>query len=72
MRILLWNDIIEHVPSKINNKLGFLRRIKAYLPVNARLTFFSGFVFRILIMETSSGVTEETYYFRSPSKRIFY
>ena len=71
MRILLWNDIIEHVSSKINNKLGFLRRIKAYLPVNARLTFFSGFVFRILIMETSSGVTEETYYFRSPSKRIF-
>ena len=71
MRILLWNDIIEHVPNKINRKLGFLRRIKAYLPVSARLTFFSGFVLRILIMETSSGATEETYYLRSPSKRIF-
>ena len=72
MRILLWNDIIEHVPSKFNRKLGFfLRRIKAYLPVSARLTFFSGFVLRILIMETSSGATEETYYFRSPSTRIF-
>ena len=42
-----WNDIIEHVPSEINKKLGFLRRIKAYLPVSARLTIFNGFVLRI-------------------------
>ena len=60
MRILSWNDIIEHIPSKTNKKLGFLRRIKAYLPVSDRLTFFNGFVLRILIMETSSGATEET------------
>ena len=62
MRILSWNDtdIIEHIPSKINKKLGFLRRIKAYLPVSARLIFFNSFVLHILILESSSGATEET------------
>ena len=60
MRILSWNDTIEHIPSKINKKLGFLRRIKAYLPVSARLTFFNGFVLLILIKEASSEATEET------------
>ena len=39
-----WNYHIKHIRSKINKKLGLLRRIKAYLPLSARLTFINSFV----------------------------
>ena len=39
-----WNYDIKHIRSKINEKLGRLRRIKAYLPHSARLTFNNSFV----------------------------
>ena len=31
-----WSDPVEYISSKINKILGFLRRIKYYLPYNAR------------------------------------
>ena len=33
------SDHVEYISSKINKNLGFLRRIKYYLPCNARLLF---------------------------------
>ena len=41
---LSWNYHIKHIRSKINKKLGLLRRIKAYLPLSARFTFINSFV----------------------------
>ena len=34
-----WCDHVEYISSKINKNLGLLRRIKNYLPNNARLVF---------------------------------
>ena len=41
---LSWNYHIKHIGIKINKKLGLLRRIKAYLPLSARLIFINSFV----------------------------
>jgi hypothetical protein len=38
---LSWNEYIENLMSKINQKLGILRRVKSLLPVNARLIFYT-------------------------------
>jgi hypothetical protein len=46
-RNLTWNDHIDYIKSKMNKKLGLLRRIKSYLPINARITFFNSFVLPI-------------------------
>ena len=34
-----WSDHVEFISSKINKNLGLFRRIKNYLPYNARLVF---------------------------------
>ena len=41
---LSWNYHIKHIRSKINKKLGLLRRIKAYFPLSATFTFINSFV----------------------------
>ena len=33
-----------HIRNKINKKLNLLRRIKPYLPLSARITFFNSFI----------------------------
>ena len=38
---LSWNEYIENLMSKINQRLGMLRRVKPLLPLNARLAFYS-------------------------------
>ena len=38
---LTWDDHLVHTRNKINKKLGLLRRIKPYLPLSARITFFN-------------------------------
>ena len=41
---LTWDDHLVHTRNKINKKLGLLRRIKPYLPLSARITFFNSFI----------------------------
>ena len=36
---LTWSDHVEYVISKVNQRLGLLRRIKHLLPFTARLPF---------------------------------
>jgi hypothetical protein len=38
---LSWNEYIENLMSKINQRLGILRRVKPLLPLNARLAFYT-------------------------------
>ena len=42
-----WPDRAEHISSQINKNLGLLRRIKYYLPYNARLLFCNSLVLSI-------------------------
>ena len=39
----IWNDHIDYICGKINKKLGLLRRIKSYILLNARSSFFNSF-----------------------------
>ena len=41
---LTWEDHVDHMHNKINQKLGLLRRIKSCLPQSARITFFNSYV----------------------------
>ena len=41
---LTWDNHVEYIRSKINKKLGLLKRIKSYLPLSARITFFNSFI----------------------------
>ena len=42
-----WSDHVEYISSKVNKNLGLLRRIKYYLPYNARLLFYNSLVLPI-------------------------
>ena len=44
---LTWQDHVEYVSGKINKKLGLLRRIRACLPLEARLLFFNSYILPI-------------------------
>ena len=39
-----WTDCIDYIRGKISEKLSLLRRIKSYLPLNARIMFFNSFI----------------------------
>ena len=39
-----WTDHIGYIRGKISEKLSLLRRIKSYLPLNARIMFFNSFI----------------------------
>ena len=41
---LTWEDHVDHMRNKINQKLGLLRRIKSCLQLSARITFFNSYV----------------------------
>ena len=41
---LTWQDHVEYISGKINKKLGLLRRIRACLPLEARLVFFNSYI----------------------------
>ena len=43
-----WTEHVEHVISKVNQRLGLLRRIKHLLPYNARLLYYKSLVLPIL------------------------
>ena len=43
-----WTEHVEHVISKVNQRLGLFRRIKHLLPYNARLLYYKGLVLPIL------------------------
>ena len=42
-----WSDHVEYISSKVNKNLGLLRRIKYFLPYNARLLFYNSLVLPI-------------------------
>ena len=42
-----WSDHVEYISSKVNKNLGLLRRIKYYLPYDARLLFYNSLVLPI-------------------------
>ena len=44
---LTWQDHIDYICNKINNKLSPLRRIKSCLPLEARLLFFNSYILPI-------------------------
>ena len=44
---LTWQDHIEYISSKINKKIGLLKRIRACLPLEARLLFFINYILPI-------------------------
>ena len=39
-----WTEHIEYIPTKINQRFGFLRRIKSLLPRSARILFFNSLI----------------------------
>ena len=41
---LTWHDHIEFIKSKINKKLGLLKRIKNYLPLHSRILFYNSYI----------------------------
>ena len=43
-----WADHVEYISAKINKNLSLLRRIKYYLPLQARLLFYNSLVLPIL------------------------
>ena len=42
-----WTEHVEHVTSKVNQRLGLLHRIKHLLPYNARLLYYNSLVLPI-------------------------
>ena len=43
---LAWHDHIQFIKSKINKKLGLLKRIKNYLPLHSRILFYNSYILR--------------------------
>ena len=43
-----WSDHVEHVITKVNQRLSLLRRIKYFLPLTARLLFYNNLILLIL------------------------
>ena len=41
---LTWEDHVDHMRNKINQKLGILRRIKSCFQLSARITFLNSYV----------------------------
>ena len=54
---LTWSDHVEYISSKINKNLGLLRRIKFYLPYDARLLFYNGLVLPDLVWGDKDNVS---------------
>ena len=43
-----WSDHVEHVITRVNQRLSLLRRIKYFLPLTARLLFYNNLILLIL------------------------
>ena len=41
---LTWHDHIQFIKSKINKKLGLLKRIKNYLALHSRILFYNSYI----------------------------
>ena len=54
---LTWEDHVDHMRNKINQKLGLLRRIKSCLSLSSRIPFFLILVMAILYGETGANAT---------------
>ena len=52
-----WSDHIEYVISKVNQRLGLLRRIKHLLPFTARLLFYNSLDYGDLVWGDKNNVT---------------
>ena len=46
---LTWQDHVNQMFSKINKKMGLLKRIQYCLPLDARLLFFNSYVLPLFI-----------------------
>ena len=57
---LTWEDHVDHMRNKINQKLGLLRRIKSCLPLSAGITFLILMFYPFLIMVILYGETGAT------------
>ena len=44
---LTWEDHVDLMVNKINQKLGLLRRIKSCLPLSPRITFFNSYLLHL-------------------------
>ena len=54
-----WSDHVEYVISKVNQRLGLLRRIKHLLPFTARLLFYNSLVLQVFDFERPTGFAEQ-------------
>ena len=54
---LTWEDHVDHMCNKINQKLGLLRRIKSCFPLSARITFLILMFYSFLIKAILYGAT---------------
>ena len=45
---LSWHDHIDNLITKINQRLGLLRRVKSYLPLEARCTLYTSLILPLL------------------------
>ena len=55
---LTWQDHVDQMFSKINKKLGLLKRIRYCLPLDARLVFLTAMFCHCLTMQISHGGIE--------------
>ena len=73
-----WSDHVEYVISKVNQRLGLLRRIKHLLPFTAPLLFYNSLVLQVfdygdLVWGDKNNVTLMTTYrfCRTRSQKLF-
>ena len=57
---MTWNEHVTNLSSKVNKRLGLLKRIRHLLPHNARLLFYNCLYYHCLTTATLFGETRTT------------
>ena len=51
---LTWSDHLNKISTKINQRIGLLRRVTAFLPTKARLTVYNALILPLITNHISS------------------
>ena len=57
---LTWSDHLNNISTKINQRIGLLRRIKTFIPLKTRLIIYNALIFALLDYGVLYGVTRIT------------
>ncbi len=57
---LTWSDHLNNISTKLNQRIGLLRRIKAFIPLKTRLIIYNALILPLLTTEILYGVTRIT------------